>query len=287
MHTKNTFHVLAVSARLATEATCISDITQRQLRFVKDLISVHTSKYMFCASLQPQIVTLELVAIVTWLKTIHCVVKFSTNHKWWQNWDERLYGHVELSLVGNSLQSILICHCIKHELNNAELQLHKITLDIRKATTCYFCGTLFVDPVTLRSNFSMVTRSKTKFSLIAHDLRKNILIFSRSNWHITSRHIRHKLVKRRKGLVSLFEVGLDCHEGFLNSFTLFDKFRCRTTTLHLRRDKIPFFTQLICLLLQVALYAVPTEQLININFVTFIACVFLHSLGIVADKTDI
>ena len=148
---------------------------------------------MLSASLEPQFLTLNLITIVTWLETIHLIIRLGPNHQWRQHWDEWFCIDTKASLFGDLFDHRWVRERCDHKLDNRLLQQHQIPHDISKASASNLGGSFFVEPAFCLGNFVVIFRHKIKGWNITDDLYLNVLILTQTNWHVGVRHIRHLL----------------------------------------------------------------------------------------------
>lgn len=95
VHADNPFHIFPICSRLSAETRRISEVSDWHIAFFENFIGMHGTEHMFGRALEPEILSFDLVALLTRLETIHSIIWRCLDHVGWQNRSEWLVGNLE------------------------------------------------------------------------------------------------------------------------------------------------------------------------------------------------
>jgi hypothetical protein len=124
---------------------------------------MHRTEDVLSTSLKPEILPFDLVALFTRFEAIHRIIWSRLDHVWWEDRSEWLIGHFE-TVFSDDVSSTLISESIHHPLDEGELELHEISLEIGKTSTCDIRGALLIDPSTNGCDFCMILHWEVELS---------------------------------------------------------------------------------------------------------------------------
>ena len=166
---------------------------------------------MLCATLKPEFLAFDLVAVFTWLKAIHCIIHLSAEHEWRKNNREWLVGNLtfKAGFIDNLSDDLLVRKAIHDEVDDSHLELNHVTLDIGEASASNFRSALFINPATSLADFVVILRSKLELCWISANLSDLVIVFSKADRNVVFIDVWNLFELSNKILLNLSKLWLN------------------------------------------------------------------------------
>ena len=209
VHAEDALHIFAVAAGFLAEAGGVTEVTDGHVGLGEDFVGVHGAEDVFGATLEPEFVTFDFVAVFAGLEAIHGVVRFGFNHEGWEDGREGFSRKVgEFGVFDDLLDLGFVGESVDGELDDCHLEFDEVAHEVGEAGAGDFCGALFVDPAAGLADFPMVLRLKVELGGFADDFADDVFVFGFADGNVIG-----------GGVGDLFEkdgvVGVDVAEFFL------------------------------------------------------------------------
>jgi len=121
---------------------------------------MHRSEDMLGRTLEPEVLSLDFIAIFAWFEAIHRIIGSGFDHIGRQHREERLGRNTESVLLDDTSKNPLISEGIHDPVDERELEADEVTFEIGKSRSSDIGCTFFIDPSSYSCYLCMIADGK-------------------------------------------------------------------------------------------------------------------------------
>ena len=163
------------------------------------------------------------------------------------------------------IKYITISECIHDPSDEGELELHEVSLQIRKPRTCDIRCTLFIDPASYLCDLCVILDWEVELANLSPLLDHHILLFCETDRCIYSWDIRDTLIESEELTFDFLIFRFERLDFFFYRFCLFEDMRLWFTFTHTCREIIATSTQNIEVLPECDTSYIEIDDLVEVD----------------------